>query len=230
MPTVPMTPTWPLRVADSMARTPGSITPTTGTSSDRASSSRSAAAAAVLHATTSSFTSCSSTSQRPIWWANARTSSSGRGPVGVPAGVADVDEVLGRQQVDEGPGHGEAAEPAVEHADRARIHDRTRYRRGALRSDNVDDGAQVGDAHQGGFVDDAVDRLAAGAPGGPHHPGQGAHHHRRGERRAAPQRPAVERVGIGAVRAASPFPLKSGRRSSAGRRRARRLAPTGRSW
>ena len=39
-------------------------------------------------------------------------------PVRVAAGVADVDEVLGRQQVDHGAGDGEAAEPAVEHPDR----------------------------------------------------------------------------------------------------------------
>ena len=46
-----MTPTRPLRVAAISARTPGSITPTTGTSRSACSSS-SAAAEAVLHATT----------------------------------------------------------------------------------------------------------------------------------------------------------------------------------
>ena len=56
MPTVPMTPTAPVRVAATSARAPGSITPTTGTGSSALSSS-SAAAAAVLHATTKSLTS-----------------------------------------------------------------------------------------------------------------------------------------------------------------------------
>ena len=45
-----------VRVAATSARTPGSMTPTTGTGSARCSASR-AAAAAVLHATTTSFTS-----------------------------------------------------------------------------------------------------------------------------------------------------------------------------
>ena len=53
----------PLRVASTRDRTPGSITPTTGTVSSACSSS-SAAAAAVLQATITSFTSCSSTSHR----------------------------------------------------------------------------------------------------------------------------------------------------------------------
>ena len=44
------------------------------------------------------------------------------GPVRVAAGVAEVDEVLLGQQVDEGPGHGEAPEPAVEHPDRPVVH------------------------------------------------------------------------------------------------------------
>ena len=38
--------------------------------------------------------------------------------VRVPARVADVDEVLVREEVDDGPGHREPAEAAVEHADR----------------------------------------------------------------------------------------------------------------
>ena len=60
VPTVPITPTWPLRVADTSDRTPGSITPTTGTSNS-ACRSASAAADAVLQATTTIFTSWSST-------------------------------------------------------------------------------------------------------------------------------------------------------------------------
>src|SRR5690606_37507267 len=38
--------------------------------------------------------------------------------VRVPPGVADVDEVLGRQQVDHGPSDRQAAEAGVEHPDR----------------------------------------------------------------------------------------------------------------
>ena len=130
MPTVPITPTRPLCVAGARLRTPGSITPTTGTST-RACSSSSPAAAAVLHATMRSFTSCSPTRRSVICSANPRTSSSGRGPVRVAAGVAQVDEVLGREEVDQRPGDGEAAEAAVEHADRAVVHPR-RLRRGLV--------------------------------------------------------------------------------------------------
>ena len=38
-------------------------------------------------------------------------------PVRVAAGVTDVDQVLVREQVDDGPGDGEPAEAGVEHAD-----------------------------------------------------------------------------------------------------------------
>ena len=79
VPTVPTTPTRRLRVARARARTPGSMTPTTGTGSSARNVSR-AAADAVLHATTMSFTSISSTSQRAICTANDRTSSRSRGP------------------------------------------------------------------------------------------------------------------------------------------------------
>ena len=118
MPTVPITPTRPLRVAATSARTPGSITPMTGTGSDSVNVSR-AAAAAVLHATTTIFTSKSVDQRvgdlvREVPDLGERT-----GPVRVAPGVADVDEVLVGQQVDHGPGNGEPAEPAVEHADRA---------------------------------------------------------------------------------------------------------------
>ena len=41
----------------------------------------------------------------------------GPGPVRVAAGVADVDEVLGRQQVEHGPGDGQPPEAGVEHPD-----------------------------------------------------------------------------------------------------------------
>ena len=52
-----------------------------------------------------------------IWWAKSPHLVERPGPVGVPAGVADVDEVLAGQQVDQRPRHGEPAEPAVEHPD-----------------------------------------------------------------------------------------------------------------
>ena len=42
--------------------------------------------------------------------------------VGVPTGVAEIDEMLQRQEVDEGSGDGEPPEAAVEHPDRAIIH------------------------------------------------------------------------------------------------------------
>ena len=40
-------------------------------------------------------------------------------PVWVPPGVADVDQVLRRQQVDDGAGHSEPTEATVEHPDRS---------------------------------------------------------------------------------------------------------------
>ena len=121
MPTVPITPTRPERVAGTSARTPGSITPTTGTPVAACSSS-SAAAAAVLQATTTSLTSCSSTSTSVISWAKPPHLVERPGPVRVAAGVADVDEVLGGQQVDDRAGDGEPAEAAVEHADGPVVH------------------------------------------------------------------------------------------------------------
>jgi hypothetical protein len=55
VPAVPMTPIRPLDVAPTAARTPGSITPTTGTSKS-CSSCGTASAEAVLHATTTILT------------------------------------------------------------------------------------------------------------------------------------------------------------------------------
>ncbi len=49
-------------------------------------------------------------------------------PVRVPTGVADVHEVLVGEQVDEGSSDREAAEPAVEHPDRAVVGHRARLR------------------------------------------------------------------------------------------------------
>ena len=81
VPTVPMTPALPLRVARTSASAPGSTTSITGTGSSAFRSS-SAAADAVLHATTTAFTSNSFTKLQAIWRANSRTSSWGRGPYG----------------------------------------------------------------------------------------------------------------------------------------------------
>ena len=81
VPTVPMTPIRPVRVAVTSARTPGWITPSTGTGSSSTSWSR-AAAAAVLQATTIAFASWSFARLHASWRANERTSSSGRGPYG----------------------------------------------------------------------------------------------------------------------------------------------------
>ena len=81
-PTVPITPMRPVCVTIATERTPGSMTPTTGTPNVSSSSPNGAAAAAVLHATTSSFTRWSSTRWRPISKANPRTWPSGRGPYG----------------------------------------------------------------------------------------------------------------------------------------------------
>ena len=42
--------------------------------------------------------------------------------VGIAAGVADVDEVLLREQVDDSPGYRQTAKSAVKHADRTDVH------------------------------------------------------------------------------------------------------------
>ena len=46
----------------------------------------------------------------------------GAGTVRIAAGVADVHQALGREQVDHRPGHGQPAEAGVEHADRPVVH------------------------------------------------------------------------------------------------------------
>ena len=81
VPTVPITPTRPDRVACTSARAPGSITPSTGTGSS-AASSPSPAAAAVLQATITALASKSFTRLHASSRANTRTSSCGRGPYG----------------------------------------------------------------------------------------------------------------------------------------------------
>jgi hypothetical protein len=44
------------------------------------------------------------------------------GTIGIATGIADVDQILVGHEVDECTGHSEAAETAVEHADRPGIH------------------------------------------------------------------------------------------------------------
>jgi hypothetical protein len=55
------------------------------------------------------------------------------GPVREPGGVAEVDHRLVGQQVDDGPGDGQPANPGVEDADRSWIHGAGRYRSRATR-------------------------------------------------------------------------------------------------
>ena len=77
---MPITPITPLRVARNAARTPGPITPTTGTSA-AAAMSPIAETSIELQATTRSFTPrVTRCSAIPI--AKRRISSSGRGPYG----------------------------------------------------------------------------------------------------------------------------------------------------
>ena len=39
--------------------------------------------------------------------------------VGIATGIADVDDVFRRKQIDDGPGNGQPTEPTVEHPDRS---------------------------------------------------------------------------------------------------------------
>ena len=80
MPTVPITPTRREPVTRWAARSPGSMTPSTGTGS-RSASVSSAAAAALLQATTTARAP-RSTSTSPISSAYFSTSSRGFGPYG----------------------------------------------------------------------------------------------------------------------------------------------------
>ena len=79
----------------------------------------------MLQATTTSFTSWPLDEEVGDLAGEAAHLGRGAGPVGVAAGVAEVDEVLVGQQVDHRPGHGEAAEAAVEHPDRAVVEGRS---------------------------------------------------------------------------------------------------------
>ena len=81
VPTVPITPTRPDRVAWTRARAPGSITSKTGTGSSAASSPR-PAAAAVLQATTTALASKSLTRLQASSRAKTLTSPWGLGPYG----------------------------------------------------------------------------------------------------------------------------------------------------
>ena len=44
------------------------------------------------------------------------------GTIGIATGIADIDQILVGHEVDKRTGHSEAAETAVEHADRPGIH------------------------------------------------------------------------------------------------------------
>ena len=103
------------------------MTPTTGMSSWSRRWSR-AAAAALLHATTTMRTSCSSR-RSTISSEYFRTSSAGFGPYGKSAGVTEVDDVGAGHEIEQRPHDREAAEAAVEDADRAVVeHDATAER------------------------------------------------------------------------------------------------------
>ena len=106
-------------------------------------SASSAAAAALLHATTSAFTSRSS-STSVISSAYVEHLVARLRPVREPAGVAEVDDVLVGQQVDERAQHREATEAGVEDADRPRHAHVPRPRRAARREAVRDRGAEPG--------------------------------------------------------------------------------------
>ncbi len=73
-----MTPTWPVTLACTAARAPGTMTPMTGTPKVRCASCR-PAAVAVLQAMTTSFTlRCAS--HAPIWRTKVRISLGSRTP------------------------------------------------------------------------------------------------------------------------------------------------------
>ena len=117
MPTVPITPMRPVRVTLAAARRPGSITPTTGIVEPLAAARRARPRPRCCTRPRAAFTSRSSEHvgdlERVLQHLVARLR-----PVREPAGVAEVDDALVGQQVDERAEHGEPAEPGVEHADR----------------------------------------------------------------------------------------------------------------
>ena len=127
VPTVPMTPTRPDVVACTRARTPGSITldqrhgQVGGQVGQRRRRGRVAGHdddldVVLLH-------------QVPRQLAGEGAHLGLRpGAVGVAAGVAEVDEVLVGEQVEEGPGHGEPTEAGVEHAEGPGRHQRATLR------------------------------------------------------------------------------------------------------
>ena len=76
----------------------------------------------MLHATTTIFTPFSPTSSSVICRAKLANVMQGTGSVRITAGVAEVHEVFVGKQVDDGAGHREPAEAAVEHADGPIVH------------------------------------------------------------------------------------------------------------
>ena len=113
-----MTPIRPVLVAWAADRIPGSRTPTAGTGSaaTRSSSATDGGGVAGHHDElgVERFYEIGADLER-----KRANLAGGTGPVGIAAGVADVDDVLAGQQVDQGPRHGQAAEATVEDADRA---------------------------------------------------------------------------------------------------------------
>ena len=115
--TVAMTPTWPLRVACTSARAPGSTTPITGTGSSSVNSVERRRRRGV--AGDHDRLGVEVLDQAPGELAGERPQLVERAvAVRIAAGVADVDDVLVGQQVDHRSGDGQSAEPGVEHADR----------------------------------------------------------------------------------------------------------------
>ncbi len=115
VPDVPITPTAPPRVRARAVRTPGLITPSTGTGmvSRRCSSAK---ALAVLQATTTIFTP-SSTSRPASWRGEGAHRLFTLGAVGHAGGVAEIDDVLAGQEFMQGAQHGQPAHTRIEDPD-----------------------------------------------------------------------------------------------------------------
>jgi hypothetical protein len=111
---------WVTSVTAAAARSPGSTTPITGTSTVACRYGR-AAAVALLHATTIIFAPAVDEQVGDLD-AEAPAARRRAVPVGVAGRVAEVEQVLVREQVGEGLEDRQAPETAVEHADGAVVH------------------------------------------------------------------------------------------------------------
>ena len=134
VPTVPITPTRPVSVARKAARNPGSTTLMTGTATPLAQAVEPGGGRRVARHHDHLGVVLVHQLGRDLPGKDPNLVERA-GTVGVTTGVADVDQVLLGQQVDERPGHRETAETAVEHADRTVIHCRVSLvgRSGGLR-------------------------------------------------------------------------------------------------